>query len=136
MKELAEPQPAYDNHSWTVMREAQIVSVLPVLIVAEQRITPSELSLLEALVEALPEPLGLHNHIQFGLIFWAQIARATRNPFWEAQVIQQGVMFRERSRNCPQNNQPDSRPLALATYRALVRALRTRTVSTFWLEVI
>jgi DNA-binding FadR family transcriptional regulator len=122
--------------SWNVVREAQVAAVLPILVLAERRITPDELSLLEDFVDALPEPMGVQNHVRFGLLFWKQIARATRNPLWEAQIIQQGSLLRELFLQCPQNGNGDLGPGLADIYRALVDALRTRTVSSFWLKVI
>ncbi|MEY4579945.1 MAG: hypothetical protein RL701_4648 [Pseudomonadota bacterium] len=122
--------------------EQQALSTLPLLALAERRITEEEIQRLEALVDSLPDTPALRESLTFRVQFWGQIAQATRNSVvahnvrWWARVMQdlerRGAATFEAS--VPTDG-PGPTPPSL--YRGLLRMLRRRrgTVE-YWQKVI
>lgn len=80
--ELAEPGMALSIAAW----ENQSLFVVPMLVLAERRITEQEIAALQALIDgvaaaATPEVVG-----RFRKEFWRLIATSTRNPMFQQQV--------------------------------------------------
>jgi DNA-binding FadR family transcriptional regulator len=130
--ELATPAPL----SLTA-REWLATAVLPILELAERRITESELQQLESIVATLPEDPPARGPSDFRIQFWSTIARATRNPIVEHKVRWWARAMREREQRTGIDSTGPVRIIPKSTYRDLIRRLRTRTgATTFWLNVI
>jgi DNA-binding FadR family transcriptional regulator len=119
-------------------RESQALSTLPILALAERRITDAELAELDQLIDSLPDAqVNPHETLSFRVQFWGRIARSTRNPLVEQQVRWwASVMQSMEARN---GGDPTGvyRTLPKPIYRGLIRAMRRRRGSPeFWLKVI
>ena len=66
--------------------ENRVLSVLPLLALAERRITPPELQRLERRVEQLGDHPTTEERSAFMADFWEMVAIATRNPLLQHQV--------------------------------------------------
>jgi DNA-binding FadR family transcriptional regulator len=113
--------------------EAQAYSALPILALAERRITEAEIDALAVWIATLPDELSLHEARAFRRKFWAALVRASRNPVlerqvnWWARVMQElearggGAIPSAHKRN----------------YLGLLRALRKRRgACEYWQKVI
>jgi DNA-binding FadR family transcriptional regulator len=114
--ELAEPNPRF--LAWIV--EAQTLSTLALLTLAERRISGEELEQLKRLTDGAddssPETLRL-----FREQYWACVARATRNPLYLQQMRWWSAMLGRLERSRPMQNLKD--PLFPELYRQLNRTL-------------
>jgi DNA-binding FadR family transcriptional regulator len=113
--------------------EMQVLSTLPLLALAQRRITPEELQQLETWVDALPERPSPRESLAFRLQFWGLIARATRNPVVQQQMRWWSRVVRdlETKRAAGSGGEPvhgsDGPGSALpSVYRKLTRALRRK----------
>ena len=66
--------------------ENRALATLPLLVLAERRITPDELDALDALVDALGDEPSPDEFAEFQVRYWEQMAVATRNPLLRHQV--------------------------------------------------
>jgi DNA-binding FadR family transcriptional regulator len=66
--------------------ENRALSTLPLLALAERRITAAELQRLDRIVETYREEASAEDRAAFQAEFWELIARATRNPLLQHQV--------------------------------------------------
>jgi DNA-binding FadR family transcriptional regulator len=80
--ELAEPGMALSIAAW----ENQALFVVPLLVLAERRITEDELARLHQLIDDLGESPTPEAARRFRIDFWRQIAASTRNPLFQQQV--------------------------------------------------
>jgi GntR family transcriptional repressor for pyruvate dehydrogenase complex len=80
--ELAEPGMALSIAAW----ENQALFVVPLLVLAERRITDEEIARLQKLIDDLGESPTPEAARRFRIDFWRQIAAATRNPLFQQQV--------------------------------------------------
>lgn len=119
--ELAEPGPGLSGAAL----ENQALFVVPMLVLAERRMSAGELAELDALLAALPEvPTGDQMRV-FRVAYWSRISAATRNPLFQQQVrwwstLVAQLEHRGRTMRLPRQ------PLNLAMYHGLNRALRER----------
>jgi DNA-binding FadR family transcriptional regulator len=120
--ELSDPGPALAAAAF----ENQALFLLPMLVLAERRITEKELGVLSYLVDALgPSPTpdeGRHFRIEF----WRQISKATRNQLFQQQVRWWGTLAAELDRRGQAQRAPGPRRLDPQFYRRLVAALAER----------
>jgi DNA-binding FadR family transcriptional regulator len=66
--------------------EIRVLSTLPLLMLAERRITDQELAELDALVDSLTDQPSPEELSEFQAEYWERMARATRNPLLRHQV--------------------------------------------------
>lgn len=93
--------------------------LLPILTLAERRITPAELDRLDRLVEAIGPDPAPERRSAFQAEYWAAIARSTRNPLVQHQVR---WWFRSsRNFRVTASYRPD---VPVSVYTALNAALR------------
>lgn len=120
---LVHGQSAPGRQPAALAREHACLAIVPLLALAERRITDAELDRLDASIAALPERPDRRQRLQFGLQFWALVAAASRNPWLEQQVRTSG-------------GEPYI-DLPCASYRGLARALRHRNGTVdYWLSAL
>jgi DNA-binding FadR family transcriptional regulator len=107
--------------------ENQVLFLLPMLVLAERRITDKELAVLSYLVDTLGESFTTDEARRFRIEFWRQISKATRNPLFQQQVRWWGTLAAELDRRGQQNRAPITvRKLEPAFFRRLIVALGER----------
>lgn len=105
---------------------------LPLLVLAERRISAREVRELEELLDALSEAPTPEEMSRFAQQFWPRIAAATRNPLLRHQVR---WWFRVTETFRPKETAPHT--LSPQVYRRLVDALRAHHgVAEIWFKVI
>jgi DNA-binding FadR family transcriptional regulator len=80
--EVAEPGPMLARAAL----ENQLLFMLPLLVLAERRITEPEVAVLRYLTERLGANPTQEAGIRFRIEYWRQIAKSTQNPLFQAQV--------------------------------------------------
>ncbi|MFI5309377.1 MAG: FadR/GntR family transcriptional regulator [Polyangiales bacterium] len=116
--EISEPGPALA----TAALENQLLFMLPLLVLAERRITEQELGVLRYITERLGEQPDAEATVRFRLEYWRQIAKATQNTLFQQQVRWWSTMIGELERRGRSLRAPSS-PLVLAFFRKLNEAL-------------
>jgi DNA-binding FadR family transcriptional regulator len=106
----------------TAALELQSLFLVPLLALAERRITSEELAVLNYLIDSLPPEPSLEQSNQFRVQFFRQVAKATRNELHQQQVRWWGSMARELERRGHAMRAP-VRKLNVDFFRQLVRAL-------------
>jgi DNA-binding FadR family transcriptional regulator len=116
-------------------RENYALSSLPLLALAERRISDAELRLIDELIETLPESPNDIELLQFQLSFWRLIAKCTQNPVMQQNVRWWARLMSELEAHGHNRRAPIPDPRA--RYRGLLRALRRRrgTVE-YWLRAL
>jgi DNA-binding FadR family transcriptional regulator len=113
--------------------ENRALSALPLLALAERRITEAELQRLERRVEAYSDEPSREEQSVFMAEFWEMIAGATRNPLLQHQVR---WWFRV-SNELGANRSMRTARLPRAFFRELAGALRKRSGAVqLWLAVV
>jgi DNA-binding FadR family transcriptional regulator len=126
---------APDNDAPTAALESHALSALPLLALAERRITAAELEQLDRYVDGMPESQTLYEALEFCVKFWGLVARATQNPLLEQRVLNWGQ--RMHALHVPANAACRARVVRKSAYRGLVHALRQKSGATrFWLNVV
>jgi GntR family transcriptional repressor for pyruvate dehydrogenase complex len=117
-------------------RENQALSTLPLLALAERRITEEQVKQLEQLIDELPESPSRRDHLLFLTRYWGLIAAATQNPMLQHQVRWWSRVMRDlEKRSGPTAMAARTAPPSL--YRSLARALRRkRGAVELWLKVL
>jgi hypothetical protein len=82
------------------MRESQFLFVLPLLVLAERRITTEQVGVLRYLFESVPPEPTEEQKRHFRAEYWGQIAKGTRNALFGHSGAPEGC-HRQRS-VCPQ----------------------------------
>jgi GntR family transcriptional repressor for pyruvate dehydrogenase complex len=119
--ELAEPGPGLSGAAL----ENQALFVVPMIVLAERRITIEELDRLDELVASLSEsPSGDEMRV-FRVAYWGLISQATRNPLFQQQVRWWSTMVAQLDQRGRTMRLP-AQPLNLAMYQRLNSALRDR----------
>jgi DNA-binding FadR family transcriptional regulator len=119
--ELAEPGPGLSGAAL----ENQALFVVPMIVLAERRITTEELDRLDELVASLSEsPSGDEMRV-FRVAYWGLISQATRNPLFQQQVRWWSTMVAQLDQRGRTMRLP-VQPLNLAMYQRLNGALRER----------
>jgi DNA-binding FadR family transcriptional regulator len=130
--ELAQPRPLSRS-----TREWLATSVLPLLELAQRRITKDELGRLEAIVAMLPDYPPARGGSGFRIRFWLTIARATRNPLIMQNVRRWAHAMRERERRTGIDSTGPARIIPKAKYRGLLLAMRRGAgAPELWAQVI
>ena len=119
--ELAEPGPGLSGAAL----ENQALFVVPMIVLAERRISSEELDRLDQLVAGLSESPDGDEMRTFRIAYWGVISQATRNPLFQQQVRWWSTMVAELDRRGRTMRLP-SGPLSLSMYQRLNRALRDR----------
>jgi DNA-binding FadR family transcriptional regulator len=113
--------------------ENRSAMTLPLLVLAERRITAREVRELEVLVDGLSPTPTQKELVEFAAQFWAKVAAATRNPLLRHQV-RWWFRVSETFRPTTENSRP---PMSPAIYRCLVDALRDHSgVADVWIKVV
>jgi DNA-binding FadR family transcriptional regulator len=111
--------------------ENRALSTLPLLALAERRITAAELLRLERRIDTYRDDASAEERIAFQAEFWELIAGATRNPLLQHQVR---WWFRV-SREIGASRSLQTARLPQQFYRELTQCLRTRAGSVqLWLD--
>jgi DNA-binding FadR family transcriptional regulator len=119
--ELAEPGAGLSGAAL----ENQALFVVPMLVLAERRMSSEELAKSEALVAALPENPSADEMRVFRVAYWNGISRGTRNPLFQQQVRWWSTMVAQLDRRGHAMRLP-SQPINIAMYQRLNRALSER----------
>jgi DNA-binding FadR family transcriptional regulator len=102
--------------------ETRMLFMVPMLILAERRITKQQLGVLEYLVESLASAATPEEGLKFRLEYWRQIAKATHNELIHAQMRWWLSFARDRRlRGTP--IPPPPTPTERGFYAALTKAL-------------
>lgn len=129
--ELSEPGPRLSSAAL----ETQALFVVPLLALAERRISPEEVAVLRYLTERLSENASPEESRHFRREFWRQIAKATRNPLFQQQVRWWSSLLSELDRRGTAMHAPPG--LNVELYRRLTDALAAhKGAVTLWLESI
>ena len=130
--ELARPGPlSLETREWFAS------SVIPLLALAERRITEGEIERLEALVATLPDYPPVRGPREFRTQFWQTIAEATRNPVVIENVKWWAGAMEEREQLTGDDSSGPERIIPKAKYLGLILALRRGSgAPAFWTEVI
>jgi DNA-binding FadR family transcriptional regulator len=132
---LRVPTSLPDSDADAAAIESHALSALPLLALAERRITAVELEQLDRCVDGMPESQTLYEALSFIVHFWALVARATQNPLCEQRVLHWGQ--RMRALHVPRGASCKAGVVRKSAYRGLVHALRQRSGATrFWLNVV
>jgi DNA-binding FadR family transcriptional regulator len=115
--ELAEPTPVQQAAAF----ENQALFMMPLLVLAERRITDKELGVLNYLLEQLGDSPTVDAGRRFRIEFWRVIAAATRNPLHQQQVRWWQTMVGELDRRGTAQRIPAR--LDVSYYRNLIAAL-------------
>lgn len=123
--ELAEPGPGLSGAAL----ENQALFVVPMIVLAERRISNEELDRLDELVAGLANnpsgsPSGDEMRV-FRVAYWGLISQATRNPLFQQQVRWWSTMVAQLDQRGRTMRLP-VQPLNLAMYQRLNGALRAR----------
>jgi len=119
--ELAEPGAGLSGAAL----ENQALFVVPMIVLAERRISSAEVDRLDALVAGLSESPGADEMRAFRVAYWGLISEATRNPLFQQQVRWWSTMVAQLDHRGHTMRLP-SQPLNLSMYQRLNRALRDR----------
>lgn len=116
--------------------ENQVLFLLPMLVLAERRITEKELGVLGYLIDQLGDSPTVEQGRRFRIEFWRQISKATRNPLFQQQVRWWSTLAAELDKRGQQHRAPITpRRLDAVFYRRLITALgERRGVLTAYLE--
>jgi DNA-binding FadR family transcriptional regulator len=116
--------------------ENQALFVLPLLVLAERRITDAELAVLRYITESLAEDAPAQEVLRVRTEFWQQVAKATRNPLFQQQIRWWSSLAKDLEQRGRDMRLPPART-QLAFYRRLTAALTERkgTVQ-LWLELM
>lgn len=130
--ELSDPGPRLSSAAL----ETQALFVVPLLALAERRVSAEEIAVLRYLTERLSEDPSPEESRRFRSEYWRQIAKATRNPLFQQQVRWWSSLLRELDRRGSDLRAP-APPVNLKLYRRLTEALANRSgVVAIWLESI
>lgn len=107
------------------------LSVVPVIALAERRITTAQLDALDDLCAGLPELPTAVQMAVFRYRYWTVVATATRNAIFQTRICSWLLEAREACLKC-------SRPIATGSeYRQLSRALRAGVGAVeYWLALV
>jgi DNA-binding FadR family transcriptional regulator len=80
--ELATPEPAL----FRAVLESQVLFLLPLLVLAERRITQEQVAVLNYIVGQVNENTPPEDARRFRIEYWTQIAEASGNPMYHQQI--------------------------------------------------
>jgi DNA-binding FadR family transcriptional regulator len=119
LNELADPRPlSLETREWLA------TSVLPILALAQDRITRAQLKRLEAIVATLPDDPPVRGPSEFRIQLWLTLARGTGNPVILQNVKWWARVMREREQRTGVDSTGPDRIIPKAVYRGLILALR------------
>ena len=130
--ELAQPRPlSRETREWIA------TSVLPILTLAQRRVTKQQLRRLEAIVATLPDYPPVRGPSEFRIQLWLTIAEAAGNPLILQKVRRWALMMKERERLTGIDSTGPKRIIPKAIYRGLILALRRGSgAPELWTHVI
>jgi DNA-binding FadR family transcriptional regulator len=129
--EMADPGPALA----AAAGENQTLFIVPLLVLAQRRITREELDVLEGLVDRLAKATTDDELRRCRSEYWATIAQATRNPLFQQQVRWWVSLMRGSDRRLAPVGSL-SGPTLVDFYRRLVTALAAgKGAVELWLQV-
>jgi len=118
-------------------REWLATSVLPLLALAQLRISEKELKQLEAIVATLPDYPPERGSSEFRIRLWLTIAQATREPLIVQGVREWARAMRERERLTGVDATGPAQIVPKAKYLGLILALRRGSgAPELWTSVI
>ena len=108
----------------TAARESQLLSLLPMLVLAERRITPDQIAVLRYLIDRVPSNPSRQDVRAFQIEWLRQLAKATHNVMTEQQLRWWVSLFASQQRRTAESVTPSS-PLVVAFYGKLTDSLAT-----------
>jgi DNA-binding FadR family transcriptional regulator len=116
--------------------ESQVLFAIPLLALAQRRISSEEISALNHLIDQLGKDPSPERMRRFRTEYWMCVARATGNPLFEQQVRWWQRLTSKLSRRPRPGFSRNGEPLAGA-FRRLTAALRAGEGAVeLWLEVL
>lgn len=112
--------------------ELRILFLLQMLLLAERRITPKHIGVLNYLIDTLPNEPTLEETHRFRLEYWKQIANATLNPVMEQHVRWWQARAREASQNGYGFGLFPDQPINREFFRGLINVLEARSGAAAW----
>jgi DNA-binding FadR family transcriptional regulator len=119
--ELAEPGAALSLSAW----ENQLLFVVPMLALAERRITDQEIEDLRHLAKRIVETNEAADTQRLRFEFWALIATATRNPLFQQQVRWWSALASEKNVRGAAVRPPNVKR-ETGLYSGVIKALESR----------
>lgn len=119
--ELAEPGARLSTAAF----ENQSLFLIPILVLAERRITDQEIAVLNYLIDNMSEKAPPEAVRKFRIEFWSQLAKATRNPLFQQQIRWWSTLIADLDQRGMKMRVPLG-PLRLDFFRAIVRELAAR----------
>ena len=124
--EMIEP----DEADTLAALESQLLFLVPMLILAERRITTDGLAILKYLVRSVPDSPTAHQVADFRTKYWSQIGDSCGNPLFRQMVLWYRKLAMDRAEDNPA-------PLVLAVYEELNARLADRTnAAQFWTQTV
>lgn len=116
-------------------RECQMLFIVQMLVLAERRVTPREVAILDYIVDRA-EAQGADGEqlLAFRTEYWGQVAKATRNRLLEQQLVWWAHIIRELPSG--PGHAPPVPIVALSFYRRLNRRLEAGDATAFFLEAV
>ena len=113
-----------DEQLATAARESQLLSLLPMLVLAERRITPDQIAVLRYLIDCVPSNPSRQEVRVFQIEWLRQLAKATRNAMIQQQLRWWVSLVAAQQRRTEESVTPSS-PLVVAFYSKLTDSLAT-----------
>lgn len=118
----------------TAALENQVMFMLPLIALAERRITDEELAVLRYITNSLPEDASTQDVLRVRMEFWRQIAKATHNPLFQQMVRWWASLANDLERRGREMRPPPNRT-QIEFYKRLTDALAARSGAVqVWLE--
>ena len=130
--ELAEPGPRMS----TAAIENQVLFLVPILMLAERRITEQEIGVLRYLIDGAKEQSAPAEAQKFRIEFWRQVAKSTRNPLFQQQIRWWSTLVADLDARGVKMRAPAG-PLNLDLFRTLLNALSEHKGAVqIWMDAI
>ena len=117
--ELAQPGPAL----YRAVLENQVLFVVPLLILAERRITPEQMAVLDYIVGEMREDASDDELRRHRIAYWQQVAEASGNSMYRQQIRWWGSMTTDLRKRTRAFDLPTSSRVAIEYYKRINAAL-------------
>jgi DNA-binding FadR family transcriptional regulator len=118
----------------TAALENQVMFMLPLIALAERRITDEELAVLRYITSSLAEDATTEDMLRVRMEFWRQISKATHNPLFQQQVRWWTSLAADLERRGRSMRPPPNRT-QIEFYKKLTDALAARSGAVLvWLD--
>jgi DNA-binding FadR family transcriptional regulator len=118
--ELADPGPAISSAAM----ENQVLFLIPIIVLAERRITDEEIGVLRYLIDNVKTKPNQTpaDVMRFRIEFWRQVAKSTRNPLFQQQIRWWSTMMSDLDQRGVKMRAPAA-PINVEFFHSLVNAL-------------